>query len=375
MDLKTERLEEWKNGKKMPPVRIELHPTDRCNLNCKFCWQNSATNKDYSKELSEDKLLAIVDEAAEMGVKEWIISGGGEPLVRKSATLKILERIKEHGMWGQLTTNGTLLADDDVKKLVEIGWDQVQFSIDGHDAATQDYLRGASGAFEKSTAAVKLFSKWKAKLNSDKPFVGFNTVLNRLNFDKMQQMIELAHSVGSQLVYVEPIYGGYLTTERLTLNNEEIKKFQQLSGKAMETAKNLGVQTNLGHFAETFLIDKSSFEKTVIGEVASIHTENNFACAPCFQPWYLMGIKGCGLAGCCSSFEVGEYIHSKTLEEIWYGKVFEKIRGDMMKKIIPSFCEKCSVVVVMENRRIRKEFLSRKSGWQRIKILKNKLGF
>ena len=71
MDLKTERLLKWMEGKKMPPVRIEIHPTDRCNLKCRFCWQNTVIKRDYNKtdynktdynkELPEKKILSIVD--------------------------------------------------------------------------------------------------------------------------------------------------------------------------------------------------------------------------------------------------------------------------------------------------------------------------
>ena len=68
-----------------------------------------------------------------------------------------------------------------------------------------------------------------------------------------------------------------------------------------------------------------------------------------------MGIKGSGLAGCCSSFEIGEHIHHKSLTEVWYGKVFDKLRGGMLDKKLPFYCDKCSIYVVMDNKEIRKK--------------------
>ena len=33
------RLVRWSSGRWAPPVRIEFEPTDRCNLQCSFCWR------------------------------------------------------------------------------------------------------------------------------------------------------------------------------------------------------------------------------------------------------------------------------------------------------------------------------------------------
>lgn len=349
------RILGWREGVKGGPVRIELHPTDACNLKCRFCWQTTVDVADTSKQLSEKKLLSIIDEAAELDVKEWVISGGGEPFVRRDTTMKILTKIKQHGMWGQLTTNGTLFEEEDIKTLVKIGWDQIQFSIDGPTAEIHNYLRRGKDAFEKATKNVRLLSELKQKSGTGRPYIGFNMVLNVMNYDKIDQMIRLAHNTGSQLVYVEPIYAGYLSKERLALDDEETRELEGHIKKAIKTAKELGVSTNVDHFFQKYLVDKNQFEKTVLGEVDG--TKNDLIMAPCFQPWYLMGIKSSGLAGCCSTFETGEYMHDKTLKEVWFGSVFEKIRKDMIEKIIPDYCSKCSVVVVMDNKKLRNELV------------------
>lgn len=352
MEEKANRIDLWVKGKPQPPVRIELHPTNRCNLKCKFCWQSKAKNQDYSLELSEEKLINIVKEAGEWGVKEWIISGGGEPLVRKDVTLKLMKLIKIYNMWGQLTTNGTLFDEKIAKEVVDMKWDQVQFSIDGPDAKTHDYLRGVNGAFEKAVKNAKLLSDYKEETENNTPYLGFNTVLNRLNYNKLLDMIDLCKEVGFQLVYFEPVYPGYLEKERLTLNEDEKKEMQECIKKVSKRAKKLGISTNIENFQRKELINKESFENTVIKETGK--DTNPYISAPCYQPWYLMGIKACGLAGCCSTFEIGEKIQNKTLKDIWNGPVFNKLRKEMLSKKLPSYCSKCSVVVVMDNKEIRK---------------------
>lgn len=365
MEEKARRIALWAQGKPQPPVRIELHPTNRCNLKCRFCWQSAAKDQDYSLELNDQKLFQIVNEAGKWGVKEWVVSGGGEPLVRKNATLNILRLIKKYDMWGQLTTNGVLFDEKSIKDVVDIGWDQIQFSIDGPDARTHDYLRSVEGTFEKAVRNAKLLASYKKKNSKDKPYLGFNTVLNRLNYDKLPEMIEICHEVGFQLTYFEPVYPGYLEKERLSLNENEKEELQGYIKKAIKKAKKLKISTNIENFYKKHLIDKDNFKKTVIKETKE--DENAYIRAPCYQPWYLMGIKGCGLTGCCSTFEVGERIQNKTLKEIWHGPVFNRLRQEMLSQKLPSYCSKCSVVVVMDNKEIRKRL---EENWKGKKLIK-----
>lgn len=343
-----ERLKIWKEGGNAGPLRMELHPTDRCNLTCIFCWRAANVSKNFP-EMSERRLLKIPKEASELGVKEWVVSGGGEPLLRKETTLKVLKKIKQYNMWGLLTTNGTLLNERDAKFLVEIGWDQVQFSIEGPNKEINNHLRG-KGSFESTTKAVKILRKVRDNLKSNKPYIGFNTILNRLNYDKLDAMLRLASDIGSELVYFEPLYPGY-TSERLDINREE-KKIKKYVKRASKIAKEVGIETNIKTFYDNWLVDKTNFEKTILKEVERLH--NGFFSAPCFRPWYLMGIKASGFAGCCSTFEEGEFINKKSLKEIWFGKMFNKIRKNMIEKQIPHYCSKCSVVVLTENRELRK---------------------
>jgi MoaA/NifB/PqqE/SkfB family radical SAM enzyme len=300
-------------------------------------------------QMTERRLLKIPEEAAELGVKEWVVSGGGEPMMRKQYTLKVLKKIKEYNMWGLLTTNGTLLDKNDARFLVKIGWDQVQFSIDGPNKEINDHLRG-EGSFEKATRAVKILKKIRDDMKSNKPYIGFNVILNKLNFDRLDSMVKLANEVGSELVYLEPLYPGY-SSEKLDLDGKKKKLHKQIK-KVVRTAKEFGIDTNIETFYENWLVDKTNFKNTILREVK--HLENGFTSAPCFRPWYLMGVKASGFAGCCSTFEDGGFVNKKSLKGVWFGKVFNRIRDNMIEKKIPDYCSKCSVVVLMENREIRK---------------------
>jgi MoaA/NifB/PqqE/SkfB family radical SAM enzyme len=348
IDEISERLKIWKEGGEAGPLRMELHPTDRCNLRCIFCWRVPNKNKNFT-QMTERRLLKIPKEAAELGIKEWVVSGGGEPMMRKNSTLKVLKRIKEYNMWGLLTTNGTLLDENDAKFLVKIGWDQVQFSIDGPNKDINDFLRPPH-SFERIIRSVKTLRKVRDSANAKKPYIGFNTILNRMNFGQTDEMLELASDVGSELVYFEPIYPGYSKID-LRIPKEKMKKLAKSIRKSEKTAKELGIATNAKEFLEVSLIDKSNLIEKILDENKNL---SGFIGAPCFRPWYLMGIKASGFAGCCSTFENGQFIQGKSLKEVWFGKTFKRLREEVINKKMPSYCSKCSIVVLMENKTLRK---------------------
>ena len=80
---KIRRLSAWTDGRKKGPVRIDIEPTNSCNLKCRFCWTMSAkrlSSCQYEKIITEERILEILHEAANLGVLEWQIAGGWEPI-------------------------------------------------------------------------------------------------------------------------------------------------------------------------------------------------------------------------------------------------------------------------------------------------------
>lgn len=58
------------------PITLEIDPTNRCPLHCEYCiWGDYRENTRAS--LPADVMLRIVDEAASLGVKSIIWTGGG----------------------------------------------------------------------------------------------------------------------------------------------------------------------------------------------------------------------------------------------------------------------------------------------------------
>ncbi|MFP4117176.1 MAG: radical SAM/SPASM domain-containing protein [Candidatus Aenigmatarchaeota archaeon] len=361
---KIRRILGWLEGEEPGPWKIDVELHRRCNLRCLSCSRRSADNyeeiNEHSKEIemSTEKWLEIIDEAAELGVEEWHIAGGGEPLLLPERTLRVMERIKEHGMYGILTDNGTQFDEEMIKRVIEMGWDVIHFSIDGPDAETHDYLRQVNEAFRKATRSVKNFQRFKNKLSSDKPEIRVNTVLSKENYNKLPQMAEYLNEMDVSYWFVEPLIVYSETGEKLKLGKEEMEEFRkEYYPKLIEKCRKYGIGNNFDSV-------KGNLEEELIGgtnkmdEIVKEDAEEreNVLSVPCYQPFFHMVIKCNGNVNFCDVFtDTGVNVKDKSLKEVWHGDYMEEVRQEMLKKKIPDYCGKCNPSNTTQRRRYREE--------------------
>lgn len=128
-----------------------FHLTKACQLECIHCYADSSPYVDRSGEIGTDRWLRLVDEFAD-NRGERILFTGGEALIHKGC-LDIMRRAKERRLHTTLFTNGILvkrMAD----RICEVA-DQVQVSLDGPDAPTNDAIRG-QGTYRKIIEAIDI---------------------------------------------------------------------------------------------------------------------------------------------------------------------------------------------------------------------------
>ena len=92
-------------GVHVPPILV-FSITNKCNLNCKGCY-NEALRQSSEAEISDERLKRAIAEAKELGIS-FIVLGGGEPLTRPS----ILDVARDYPeIMFLIFTNGLLLND------------------------------------------------------------------------------------------------------------------------------------------------------------------------------------------------------------------------------------------------------------------------
>ncbi|VAW77721.1 Heme d1 biosynthesis protein NirJ [hydrothermal vent metagenome] len=124
----------------------------RCNLTCKHCYSISA-DIDFPGELSTAEVFDVMDDLRDFSVPVLILSGG-EPLLRPDI-FDISQRANEKGFYVGLSTNGTLINEDNIASIAAMNYDYVGISIDGI-RETHDNFRQKEGAFDASMHAIRL---------------------------------------------------------------------------------------------------------------------------------------------------------------------------------------------------------------------------
>ena len=84
---------------------VYFHVTQRCNLQCEYCYNKNNLNK--REELTTEEVFRVIDILKKANVKNIILTGG-EALLRKDI-VEIAQYIKQEGFSLTVLTNGVLL--------------------------------------------------------------------------------------------------------------------------------------------------------------------------------------------------------------------------------------------------------------------------
>ena len=166
-----------------------LHTNNSCNLACEHCLVSSGPNGD--RGLDSEALLALIDEAAALGVERFCFTGG-EPFYRRDA-FELVERVTRlHERQLTVLTNGILFRGAVLERLraQDSARLELQVSLDGATAATNDPVRG-EGSFGRILAGVRNLV--------DAGFAPtISTVVTRQNVDQMRDMVRLVKDTGAR---------------------------------------------------------------------------------------------------------------------------------------------------------------------------------
>ena len=170
------------------PICLTWEITYACNLQCVHCLSSSGTRD--PRELSTDQAKSVLDELRDLQVF-YINIGGGEPMIRKDF-FEILEHAETNNIGVKFSTNGTYITAENARRLAAMNYLDIQISLDGVDAITNDAVRG-KGSYVTAIAAMNHLR--------DANFGQFkiSVVVTRHNVDQLDAFKALADSYGAQL--------------------------------------------------------------------------------------------------------------------------------------------------------------------------------
>ncbi len=341
------RVLRWEQEGPQGPMTLEIYPTLACNLDCAFC-DTTDRHRPPVGELSAERLLQLVDEAAEMGVRRVFVLGGGEPLLRRDATPRLMERVKERGMEGVLTTNGTLLDAPLRARLLELGWDEIHVSIDGATPEVHDRLRGVRGAFRRTVRNVCALAVERRRQGLSLPRIALHTVITNINYQSLSDIVRLASALGAFRVDFDALIAYRPEQLAWRLSDEEAARVPALAADALALAYELGVATTLERFLRPDTLDRGATR-------VEIPTTPGLRGAPCLKAWHYLVVQADGRTSpCCVLAGEGGAVADRPLAELWREDPFlNAVRAGMLEKRPLPRCSECSWNILSHEAHIR----------------------
>jgi len=187
-----DQIEKLNKGQWVPPISVEIDPSNACNLKCGFCMFGE-WRKDHHEHLDLETYISLIGELQRMGTKSITFTGGGEPLMNPNFNLMV-SIAKNLGFQIGLVTNGLLLNKvEDLEAFLFI-----RVSLDAHNR--EDYKK-VKGADHFDTVLENITNG----LIRNKT-IGLSYVVGPHNNRDLQKAEDLANELGVCYLQIKPSY-------------------------------------------------------------------------------------------------------------------------------------------------------------------------
>ncbi len=166
-----------------------------CNLKCRTCniWrQEFEVRRRASGRLDFNEICDLQSRAAASGIRQ-ISYVGGEPLLDQNIW-EIIDQARQNRLSTALVTNGSLLDERSINRLLDSGLDTVIFSLDG-PARIHDTIRGVKGTFHRVFQNILTLQRIKKVRKRKRPKVFIYTTISRLNHRYLTEMLAIARKL------------------------------------------------------------------------------------------------------------------------------------------------------------------------------------
>ncbi len=227
------------------PLTCFWEITNACNLRCIHCELDAGERA--ADELSTEEALALCDDLADAGCHTVHLTGG-EPLGRADWPV-IARRLADRGLSSVVITNGLLVGEAVLRRMIDAGVTGVSVSLDG-TREVHDWIRRPAGRSDKSSydaaiRAIELVTASQLK-------TAVITQVHKRNIGDLERMYRQIVSLGVdvwQLQLAMPL-GRLLEVrcEYLVEPKQLATLTGQLAGFIRDKGVSIAVGDNIGYF-------------------------------------------------------------------------------------------------------------------------------
>ena len=283
------------------PIYAVWEITLACDLACRHCGSRAGHGR--PDELTTAECLDLVDQMADLGVKEVTLIGG-EAYLRED-WLDIIRKIRARGMICTTTSGGRGLTAAKVAEAAAAGLMGASISIDG-DEETHDRLRGVPGSYRAAFEAMRAIRDRGLRLSC-------NTQINRLSMPIFGDILEAiaAEGIKAWQIQLTVPMGRAADEPDILLQPYDLLDLFPLLAQIKKRCDELGVRlwpgNNIGYFGP--------YESILRGHNYRGHGGS------CGAGRATLGIEASGAIKGCPSLPTKEFtggnIRDASLKDIW----------------------------------------------------------
>jgi short-subunit dehydrogenase/MoaA/NifB/PqqE/SkfB family radical SAM enzyme len=237
-----DKVIEKKSLKERPWRLFQVESAIACNLKCVMCPWREIAKKVENRGIMTPEVWQAIRPYLDR-VQSVDFTGGGEPLLQPHLAEWIADATGAGCETGFLS-NGLLLTEDRLKKILDAGINWMCISMDGADADMYNKIRIGSN-FDRVCENVANIARLRT---GSIPKTMINFVLMDLNSHQMEDMVQLAARLGVDQLNFKQCdvirgpegkgFGLFASVE-----SREIRRLQKSLEKARRLAKKLNVET------------------------------------------------------------------------------------------------------------------------------------
>lgn len=186
------------------PAAVYFNPTDRCNLDCTYCYIPAQIRRggEHMRPERVDEALSILSgffsRTLPSGTLPQVIFHGSEPLMNATAVFDAIDRHRDAFHFG-VQTNGTLLNDRDIEFLTGRGV-SIGLSLDGPDALVANRTRHTArgrGVFTDVMATLQALRGYET--------LSVICTVTAENLETLPALVELLHGLEVPTCMLNPV--------------------------------------------------------------------------------------------------------------------------------------------------------------------------
>lgn len=186
------------------PSQITASITYVCSARCMMCdiWKSPPEN-----ELTADQWIHFLGQMREWLGPFWLVLSGGEPF-QKPGIFDVLAFCKENQIKTKVSSNGMLLTQKYLNRVLKYGPDFLSLSIESADAAIHNAIRGVEGLHERCVEALHYLHERDPQI-----ILGIAAVIMEENFRGLADLVQWGPAQGVDRVLFQPLQPNFGSAE------------------------------------------------------------------------------------------------------------------------------------------------------------------